>query len=108
MSISIDEDISTHVLQHRDPARIDWQIAVYRSYCHEYCYVWNNTYRAGFLSLTSHYAGAALPLAALAAVLLIEIPSSIRQTMMQVEHDWARFRALMLAGAVIGNATACL
>jgi O-antigen/teichoic acid export membrane protein len=108
ISIASVKTFLPHVLQHRDPAGIDWQMQFTAATAMNIAMFGITLIVAGLLSLTSQYAGAALPLAALAAVLLIEIPSSIRQTMMQVQHDWARFRALTFAGAVIGNATAVL
>src|SRR5262245_42239253 len=103
MSIASMKTFLPHVLQYRDPAKIDWQMQFTAATAINVSAFGITLMVAGLLSLTSHFAGVALPLAVLAAVLLIEIPSAIRQTMVQVEHDWVRFRALTLAGAFIGN-----
>lgn len=108
MSMASVKTFLPHVLQYRDPARIDWQMQFTAATVMNIPVFGLTLIVAGLLSLTTHYAGAALPLAVLAVVLLIEIPSNIRQTMMQVEHDWARLQGLMLAGAIIGNGAGVL
>src|SRR5580704_6830287 len=108
LSIASVKTLLPHVVLERDPAKIDWQIQFTASTAINVSAFGITLMVAGLLSLTSHFAGVALPLTVLAAVLLIEIPSSIRQTMAQVEHDWARFRALTLAGAFIGNVAGVL
>ena len=91
-----------HAFQHRDPARVDWQ-------AHFTAAVFLNTLLFGctlcvawFLSTTSVYSGASWPLAVLSTVFLIEIPASLRHRMLEVEHDWARFRGLITAGTMLG------
>src|SRR5262249_35054327 len=43
------------------------------------------------LSFEPHYADAALPLATLAVVFLIEIPGTLRHRMLEATHNWQRF-----------------
>jgi O-antigen/teichoic acid export membrane protein len=103
MSIASVKTFLPHALQHRDPSRIDWQMHFTAAIAINVSAFGITLIVAYLMSLTKHYAGAALPLAVLAVVLLIEIPSNLRQTMVQVDHDWVRFRGLMLAGALMGN-----
>lgn len=95
-----------HALQSRDPDAVDWQThftaaAVLNSGAFAVTLL-----VAAFLSQTTKYAAAALPLALLATVFVIQIPAILRQTMVQARHDWARTRGLTVAGALLSNITA--
>jgi O-antigen/teichoic acid export membrane protein len=103
MSIASMKTFLPHALQHRDPNSVDWQMHFTAGTAINVSAFGITLIVAYLLSLTKQYAGAALPLAVLAVVLLIEIPANLRQTMAQIDHDWVRFRGLTLAGALIGN-----
>lgn len=92
-----------HALQLRDPLQTDWQghftaavIINVILFCVILLIAWG-------LSLTSQYREAALPLAGLAPVLLIEIAAGLRYKMLEVHHSWRRFRGLTLMGAALGS-----
>ncbi len=94
----------THALQLRDPSKIDWQahftaaVVVNATLCAvTLCVAW-------LLSLSPQYANAAMPLAVLSLVLIVEIPGSLRHRMVQVDHDWKRFRLLLLIGSLLALA----
>lgn len=93
---------ASHILQSRDPQQVDWQshftaaavlnsalfvLALGLAFC---------------LSLTERFAAAALPLAVLSLVFILEIPAGLRTFMAQVEHDWRTFRSQLLVGALLG------
>ena len=92
----------THALQIRDPSEVDWQ-AQFTSGA-----VLNTTLFAATLliawglSLTESYHEAALPLAGLSTVLLIEIAATLRHRMLEAHHEWKRFRLLLLVGIILG------
>jgi O-antigen/teichoic acid export membrane protein len=93
---------SSHALQLRNPDDIDWQ-------AHFTSAAVLNTVLAGFvlvlafgLSFSEQYTEAALPLAALSVVFLIEIPGTLRHRMLEAHHDWARFRLLVTIGTLLG------
>lgn len=93
---------SGHALQLRNPDDIDWQAH----------FTWAavlNTVLAGLvlllgfgLSFSQHYREAALPLAALSVVFLIEIPGTLRHRMLEAHHDWKRFRLQLIIGTFLG------
>lgn len=87
---------STHTLQVRNPAEIDWQTQFTAATV-------LNAIVAGLvlaiafgLSLTEKYRETALPLAALSVVFLVEIPGALRHRMLETAHDWTRFRLLLV------------
>lgn len=93
---------SSHTLQQRNPDEIDWQ-------AHFTAAAVLNTAIAALvlavafgLSFVDRYREAALPLAALAVVFLIEIPGTLRHRMLEVHHDWKRFRLMLIIGTVLG------
>lgn len=93
-----------HALQLRDPAGVDWQAqftaaAVINSvlFCLTLLIAWG-------LWSTERYHGAALPLAGLASVLLIDIAATLRHRMLETRHAWRRFRLLLITGTVLGSA----
>lgn len=93
---------SSHALQQRNPDEIDWQ-------AHFTAATVLNTAIAALvlalafgLSFVDRYREAALPLAALAIVFLIEIPGTLRHRMLEVHHDWKRFRLMLIIGTFLG------
>src|SRR5439155_13839160 len=95
-----------HALQLRDPAAVDWQ-------SHFTAAITLNLFAfaltlavAGVLSLSERYAKAALPLAIMSIVLLIEIPANLRHYMVQVAFGWGRFRILTSIGAFLASIVA--
>ncbi len=94
-----------HALQMREPSNIDWQahftaaVVVNTTLCViTLCVAW-------LLSFTQRYANAALPLAALSLIFIVEIPGTLRHRMVQVSHDWRRFRLLLLCGTLLALLT---
>jgi O-antigen/teichoic acid export membrane protein len=95
-----------HALQSRDPDAVDWQAHfTAASVLNSSAFVLTLLI-ALFLSRTAKYSGAALPLAVLAIVFIIQVPAILRQTMVQANHDWARTRGLIIAGALLSNVVA--
>ena len=96
---------SLHALQARDPAEIDWQVHFTAAVVINSVLVLVTLTLAGLLSLTSRYEAAALPLAALSLVFVVEIPAALRIRMLQVAHDWRRFRIVLITGGLLSNST---
>ena len=92
----------THTLQARDPAEIDWQAHFTAAAVVNSVLAFLTLGLAWLLSFTSRYSGVALPLAALSLVFIVEIPGRLRHQMVQVAHDWQRFRILLIAGSLLG------
>lgn len=93
-----------HALQLRDPDDVDWQ-AHFTAAVVINCILSVGVLAAAWaLSFSRHYAEASAPLAVLSIVFLIEIPASLRHRMVQVAHDWKRFRLLLIAGSLLGSA----
>lgn len=93
---------SSHALQQRNPDEIDWQ-------AHFTAAAVLNTAIAALvlavafgLSFVDRYRDAALPLAALSVVFLIEIPGTLRHRMLEAHHDWKRFRLMLIIGTFLG------
>jgi O-antigen/teichoic acid export membrane protein len=93
----------THTLQIRDPKDVDWQAHFTAAtiingslFCITLGVAWA-------LAYTQQYGKAAIPLAGLSFVFLIEIPGTLRHRMIEVEHDWSRFRKLLMAGVLSGS-----
>jgi O-antigen/teichoic acid export membrane protein len=102
LSVASFKTFVTHVFQAREPASIDWQAQFTAAVVLNSVIFAVTLIVAALLSLTDAYAGAALPLAVLSLVFLIEIPSNLRQSMLQVAHDWRRLQSLMMLGAFLG------
>lgn len=94
--------LGAHALQARDPADIDWQAHFTAAVVVNLAVLMLTLGIAWTLSLSTKYAGAAVPLACLSLVFLVEIPASLRLLMVQAEHDWPRFRSLTMFGTVLG------
>src|SRR5262249_19618691 len=67
-----------HALQLRDPAEIDWQAHFTAAVVINTILCAVTIVAAWILSLNQHYKDAAVPLAALSLVFLVEIPGSLR------------------------------
>jgi len=106
MSIVSFNTFVSHALQIRDPDTIDWQAHFSAALIINTTLFMLTILVAGLLSQMEKFSEAALPLAVMSLVFLIEIPATLRHTMVQVQHDWLRFRSLTLAGAVLGSIVA--
>ncbi|MET0274571.1 MAG: oligosaccharide flippase family protein [Phenylobacterium sp.] len=93
---------SLHALQIRDPAAIDWQAQFTAAVCLNGLVAGLTVLVAGVLYWTNTFREAALPLAALALVFVIEAPGTLRQRMLEVTHDWKRLRVLLMLGTILG------
>lgn len=93
---------STHTLQHRNPNEIDWQAHFTAAAVLNTAIATLVLALAFGLSFMDRYRAAALPLAALAVVFLIEIPGTLRHRMLEVHHDWKRFRLMLIIGTILG------
>jgi len=105
VSVASFATFSGHALQLRKLEDIDWQ-------AHFTSAAVLNTVLAGLLlvlafgiSFSQQYREAALPLAALSVVFLVEIPGTLRHRMLEAHHDWKRFRLLLTAGTLLGLGT---
>lgn len=92
-----------HSLQLRDPAAIDWQSHFTAATALNLFAFALTLVAAGVLSLTDRYAKAALPLAVLSILFLIEIPATLRHYMVQAAFEWGRFRVLTFIGAFLAS-----
>src|SRR6185312_13618595 len=54
------------------------------------------------ISFADKYSAAALPLAALATIFVVEVPGTLRLRMLEAAHNWKRFRLLVMAGTLLG------
>jgi O-antigen/teichoic acid export membrane protein len=93
---------SLHALQVRDPSTIDWQAHFTAATTIHIVILAFVLLIAWGLTFTPQYREAALPLAALGVVFLIEIPGTLRHRMLEVNHDWKRFRMLLTIGTLLG------
>ena len=91
-----------HALQLRDPDDVDWQGHFTAALAVNFVLFVLTLGVALLLSRAEHFSAAAFPLALLSLVFLVEIPATLRHRMLQVAHDWKRFRLLILAGTVLG------
>lgn len=108
MSIISFNTFVSHALQIRDPDTIDWQAHFSAALIINTILFLLTILAAGLLSQIEKFSEAALPLAILSLVFLIEVPATLRHTMVQVQHDWLRFRSLTLAGAFLGSIVALI
>ena len=91
---------SMHALQVRDPSRIDWQ-AHFTAAAAMNAFVFALTLVvAAGLSFSGLYHEAALPLAALGLVFIVEVPGTLRHRMLESAHDWKRYRVLLIIGTL--------
>lgn len=94
----------SHALQQRDPSQVDWQAHFTAAVILNGSLFTVTLMIAWALSGTNIYKEAALPLAGLGFVFLIEIGATLRHKMLEVHHDWMRFRLLTVIGTVLGAA----
>ena len=92
-----------HAMQLRDPNDVDWQSHFTAASLINAAAFLLLLLVAGCFTLITKYAGAALPLALVAPVLLLEVPATLRLTMVQVHHDWARLRLLNMVGSALAS-----
>jgi O-antigen/teichoic acid export membrane protein len=93
---------SGHTVQARNPDEIDWQAHFTAATAINVTLALLVLALAYMLSFTTKYADVALPLAGLAAVLIVEIPGTLRARMLETAHDWKRYRILLIIGTLLG------
>lgn len=93
----------THALQARDPSEIDWQAHFTASVFINGVLAVVTLILAWVISHSFSYSAAAWPLAGLSLVFLVEIPGTMRHRMIQVSHDWKRFRIILITGGLLGS-----
>jgi O-antigen/teichoic acid export membrane protein len=93
---------SGHALQIRNPEEIDWQAHFTAATAINGALAALVLVLAYGLTFVQSYHEAALPLAAMAVVLIVEIPGTLRQRMLETAHDWKRFRLLFMVGTLLG------
>ena len=96
----------SHALQFRDPADIDWQSHFTAGAVVNLALALLTLIVAWVLSFTSLYSPAAIPLAVLSLIFVVDVPAALRQRMLQVRHDWRRFRLLAFSGSVLSSLAA--
>jgi O-antigen/teichoic acid export membrane protein len=96
--------LSAHALQARDPGKIDWQSHFTAAVIVNLLLCLLIMLFGWGLTFTERYAAVAVPLGALGLALIVDILSVHRQRMLEVEHDWKRWRILLLVGGVLGLA----
>jgi O-antigen/teichoic acid export membrane protein len=106
LSIGTFKAFLSHALQLSDPNAVDWQSHFSAGLILNSIFFLLTLVVAGALALTDTYRDAAVAVAVLSFVFLVEVPASLRHTMVQVAHDWRRFRILTIAGAILGSVTA--
>ena len=94
-----------HALQARNPDDVDWQAHFTAAVVGNSALTLVALGLAWALSFTSHYAAAALPLAVLSVAFIVEVPATLRLRMLQVAHDWRRYRLLALYGTFLSCLT---
>ncbi len=99
------KSVALHALQFRDPRDIDWQSHFTAGLLINSVAALIVLAIAAVLFELENYAAVAAPLAVLSILLLIEVPATLRYTMIQTAHDWVRLRTLALIGTVIGLIT---
>ncbi len=90
-----------HALQVRDPAEVDWQAHFTAAVFINLMLFVLTLLIAWGLSFSATYHSAALPLAVLATLLIVEIPGTLRHRMLETRHDWKRFRILVGIGTAL-------
>lgn len=90
-----------HVLQSREPGAIDWQAQFTGGMAINVMAFVLTLLVSGLLFQIDGYSGAALPLAILASVFLVDAPANLRLLKIQVEHDWPRLMGLNGMGTLL-------
>jgi O-antigen/teichoic acid export membrane protein len=93
----------SHALQARDPVDIDWQAHFTAGAVVNTLLALVTLVVAWGLTFSDLYAAAAGPLAVLSLVFIVEIPAALRQRMLQVTHEWRRFRSLIFVGSLLSS-----
>jgi O-antigen/teichoic acid export membrane protein len=93
----------SHALQARDPVDIDWQAHFTAGAVVNTLLALVTLVVAWGLTFSDLYAAAAGPLAVLSLVFVVEIPAALRQRMLQVTHEWRRFRSLIFIGSLLSS-----
>ena len=94
-----------HALQARNPDDVDWQVHFTAALVGNSALTLVTLGLAWALSFSSHYAPAALPLAVLSTAFIVEIPATLRLRMLQVAHNWRRYRLLAFYGTFLSCLT---
>jgi len=97
-----------HAFQLRDPQKIDWQAHFTAAAVINSVLFGLTLAIAWALSFSEHFHRAAGPLAGLGAVFLVEIAGTMRHRMLETQHDWKRFRILLIIGTVLALATSLI
>lgn len=92
----------SHALQMRDPADVDWQAHFTAAAAINVVVLLISLAVATVLYHTERFAQAALPLAGLSLIFLIEIPSTLRDKMLLTQHNWSRNALLPIIGTLLG------
>lgn len=87
-----------HALQIRDPEKIDWNSHFTFAFVVNIFLFVVTLFIAWRLSFSEKYYELSLPIIVNATVLLLEIPGSLRHRMLESNHDWKRFRILLILG----------
>lgn len=91
-----------HALQLRNPDDVDWQAHFTASVVINGAVAILILAIAAGLSQTELYRSVALPVAALAALPVLDSAATVRHRMLETRHDWARFRLVIVLGTVLG------
>ncbi|KLE35585.1 oligosaccharide flippase family protein [Aurantiacibacter luteus] len=91
-----------HALQARDPATIDWQSHWTAGVAINALILVITLGVVLGLSQSAKYEAIAAPLAVLAANFVIGVPASLRQRMLEANHEWLVLRWLLFGGTVAG------
>jgi O-antigen/teichoic acid export membrane protein len=94
------KSVIIHALQFRNPAEIDWQSQFTAGMIINAGAALMMALISAALWGSSTYGSSAPLVAALGIGLLIELPSTLRFTMIQTAHDWAKYRVLALLGCL--------
>ncbi len=100
--------LMSHSLQVRNPKEIDWQSHFTVSVLVNSILFLLTLLLAWVLSFSDKYSDSAIPLAGLGLVFLIDIPGTMRHHMLQVEHNWIRFRAVLILGTLLSSTCAII
>lgn len=90
-----------HALQDRNPDNIDWQSHFSAGVVINSILVILVLSIAVAISSSATYEKAAAPLAGLSVLFVIEVVGTLRHRMLEVQHDWKRFRILLILGTAL-------
>lgn len=95
------KSVILHALQIRNPADIDWQSHFTGGFMINVAMGAALIGVGAILAEIPTYAAAAPLVCALAAAMLLDLLGNLRFMMVQTQHNWARFRLLLLSGALL-------